>query len=181
MSAVRARAVLVLLALAFGAGLLAAPNAVAKSKESDKRHTWSVVLLRGKVHHTDSSPDHESPFPVIRRGRGDQIQFVSRDDRYWIRFRGPSPLRLKGDVVQRFEVFPIGITPNPIYTFTTDSPPDSAEWERFHYEVYRAQDMPKATADQEPEIHVEARPDMPNRQEAKKKKLPVELVIDVVK
>ena len=140
-----------------------------------------MVLLRGKVQQSTSSPDHDSPFPVFRRGRGDQIQFVSRDARYWIRFKGPSPLRLKGDVVQRFEVFPIGITPNPIFTFTTDAPPDSAEWERFRFEIHRAQDMPKATTDELREVHAEPRPSMPTLKEIKKKNLSVELAIDAVK
>jgi hypothetical protein len=41
--------------------------------------------------------------------------------------------------------------------------------------------MPKATADEQPEIHLEARPAMPTRAEVKKRKLATEHWIDAVR
>ena len=160
---------------------LAPSRSLAKSDESARPHTWQVVLLRGKIQDASSNPDDPNPFPVYRRGRNDQVQFVSRDVTYWIRFRTPSPLRLKGEIVQRFQVYPVGITPNPIYTFTTDAPPDSADWERFTFEIHDAQDMPKATADQPRELHTGTRPKPPTLKELQKQKLPIDLMIDGIK
>jgi hypothetical protein len=169
------------LAMLAGIALLAAPAAIAKNDVSAKPHAWQVVLLRGKVHDATSNPDDACPFPVFRKGRGDQIQFVSRDVSYWIRFRTPSPLRLKGEVIQRIQVYPIGITPNPIYTFTTDAPADSVDWERFPFEIHDRQDMPKDTADQPREQHTGERPKPPSLKELQKQKLEVDLVIDGIK
>jgi hypothetical protein len=163
--------------------LAIAPRAArAKSEPSAKPHTWTVVLQHGRVQHCSSSPEDQSLTPVFRRGRGDQIQFLSRDDRYWVRFRTPTPLRLKGQPVQRFEVFPVGITPNPVYFFTTDSPADSVDWERFPFEIHGPQDMPRDTPDADRITGKGPRPETPPpAKKDKRKDLAVDLFIDGVR
>lgn len=148
----------------------------------DKPHTFTVVLHRGKIEKVTSNPaDPDNPFPVFKRGRGDRILFLTRDNRYWIRFRTPTPLRLKGEPAQVFEVYMSHDRPTPIYTFTTDAPPDGADWERFPFEIHAAQDMPREEPGAERELHTGDRPKPPSLKELQKQKHPIDLLIDAVK
>lgn len=140
-----ARSIAALAAATLLATVVLAPAARAKSDA--KPHTWTVVLQSGRVQSVSSSPGSEGKSPVFKRGRGDMIKFVSRDKKYWVHFTTPSPLILKGEVAQRFEVFPMSGGTNPIFVLTSDAPPDSAAWERFPFEIHNSQDMPKDTPD----------------------------------
>ena len=166
-----------------GALLALAPAARAKSSADTKPHTWLVVLQGGRVQDVSCSPSSKETVPVFKRGRGDQIRFVSRDKNYWVRFRTPSPLVAKGGIAQRIEVFPMSGGTNPIFVLTSDAPPDSADWERFPFEIHNAQDVPKDAADSPRMTGTGSRPAPPpvGKKKSDRPELEVDSVLDAVR
>jgi hypothetical protein len=172
-----------MVAIALTAAVALVPAARAKSGADTKPHTWTVVLQGGRVQSASSSPGSDEKVPVFKRGRGDMIKFVSRDKKYWVRFRTPSPLILKGEVAQRFEVFPMSGGTNPIFVLTSDAPPDSADWERFPFEIHDSQDVPKDAADSPRMTGTGARPTPPpvGKKKSDRPELEVDSVLDAVR